>query len=77
MTDKDKKSEIDIINMELVEFSIYTITFLTNSICKTCCKQAIDNFIKFSNNNFITSLMIKKDDRSTINIDEFSTICRY
>lgn len=46
MVDSDKEAKIDPINVKLAEFDIQTKTFLVDSICKTCCKQTIDDFIK-------------------------------
>lgn len=53
-----KKAEIDLINIKLVKFGIYTKTSLADSICKTCYKWVIDDFAKYNNNNFITLLII-------------------
>lgn len=38
ITDNNKKTEIDFINIELVEFWVYTVMSWTDSICKICHK---------------------------------------
>lgn len=75
MADSGKKAEIDFTNVELTEFGVYTIMLLADSICKTCCKQAIDDFTKYSNNNLITSLIINIEAESATQMEESFTIC--
>ena len=61
--------------MELVEFGVYTKTSLADSIYKTCRKWAIDNFMKCSNNNLITLLIMKIEAKSATQMEESLTIC--
>ena len=63
--------------MELAEFSVYTKTSLADNICKTCHKWAIDDFMKYSNNNLITLLIMNTEAESATHIEESLTICHY
>lgn len=63
--------------MKLAEFSIYTIMFLTNTIFKICCKQAINYFTKCSNNNLIMLLVINKKIKFTTHILKSLIIYHY
>ena len=59
----------------MAEFGIHTKMFLVDNRCKTCRKWAINNFIKCSNNNFITLLIMNIGAESAIHIKEFCTTC--
>lgn len=76
MADNDGDDEIDHTNVELVEFDIHTKIFLIDNIRKTCRKWAINNFMKCSDNNLITSLIINIGAESVTYIDKSLTICR-
>lgn len=75
ITDSNRKAEINSTNMELAEFGVHIIIFLIDSIYKTCCKWAIDDFIKYCNNDPIMSLIINIGAESAIHIKELLTIC--
>lgn len=55
MDNSDGDTDINFTNVELAEFGVYTKISLANSICKTCRKWTIDDFMKCSDNNLITS----------------------
>ena len=74
MADSNGKAEIDFINVKLAKFGVHTITLLANSIRKTRCKCAIDDFIKCSNNNLITSLITNIRAKSATSIEESLSI---
>ena len=76
MADSNGKAEIDFTNVELPEFSVHNVMSLADGICKTCCKWAIDDFIKCSNNDLIMSLIINIGAESTTQMKESTTICR-
>lgn len=63
--------------MELAEFSIHTVTFLVDSIHKTRCKWAVDDFTQCSNNNLITLLIINTRAKSVTYMKESLIICHY
>lgn len=46
MADSNREAEIDFTNIELAEFGVHTVMSLADSVCKTCRKLAIDDFIK-------------------------------
>lgn len=75
MTDSNKKTKINLINIKLIEFGIQIITFLVDSIHKTCCKQAINNITKYSDNNLIMLLIMNIQAQSVTYIKESLTIC--
>lgn len=75
ITYSNKKAEIDPANMKLVKFSIQIKIFLANNVGKTCGKWAIDDFIKYSNNNLIILLIINIKTEFTTYIVESITIC--
>lgn len=62
--------------MKLAEFNIHTKMFLIDSKYKIYYKWGIDNFIKYSNNNFIILFIIKIRAKSTIYIKKSLIICR-
>lgn len=74
MADNDGKAKIDSLNVGLVEFGIQTQTSLVDSIQKTRRKWVIDDFMKCSNNNFITSLIINIGAKSATQMEESFTI---
>ncbi len=75
MVNSNEEAKIDLTNVELAEFGIYTKTSLAQNIHKTCLKGAIDNFMKCSDNNLITLLIINIRAESAIHIEESLTIC--
>lgn len=75
MADSNGDAEIDLTNMELAKFDVHTETFLAKSICKTCCKWAIDDFMKCSNNNLITLLILNIGAEFATHIEKSFTIC--
>lgn len=74
IADSDGEAEIDLTNVELAEFGVYTETSLADNICETRRKQAIDTFMKCSNNNLITSLIMNIGAKSATHIEESLTI---
>ena len=75
MANSDGEAKIDPTNMELAKYDIDTKTFLADSICKTRCKWAIDDFTKCSNNNLVTSLIMNIEAESATYMGESFTIC--
>lgn len=75
MTDSNKESDINPINVGLAEFGVYTKTSLTDNVPKTRCKWMIDDFKKCSNNNLITSLIVNIGVESATHMKESLTIC--
>ena len=75
IADSDGEAEIDPTNVGLAKFGVQTETSLADSICKTRCKWAIDDFTKCSDNNLITSLIMNMGAESATHMEEFLTIC--
>lgn len=77
MVDNNRKAEIDFTNVELAKFCVHIIMWLADSVCKTCCKWAIDDFIKCSHNNLITLLVMNIGAEFATHMEESLTICYY
>lgn len=77
MANSNRKAKIDSTNVKLAKFGIYIINLLANNVYKTCHKWAIDDFIKYNNNNFITLLIMNIKAESTTYIEKSLTICCY
>ena len=77
IANSDGKAEIDPVNIELAKFGIHTKMSIVDSIYKTCCKWAIDNFMKCSNNNLITLLIMNIEAESATHIEKSLIICYY
>lgn len=75
MVNSNKKVEIDHQNIELIELSVQTKAFLVDSIDKTWCKWAIDNFTKYSDNNLIILLIMNKRAKFITYMEESLIIC--
>ena len=75
LADSNGEAKINSANIELVEFGVQTKTSLANSVRQTRCKWAIDNFTKYSNINFITSLIMNIAAESTNHMEESLLIC--
>ena len=70
MADSNGKAKIDSTNVELEEFGIHIVTLLADCVHKTRCKWAINDFIKCSNNDLITSLIINIGVESATHMEE-------
>ncbi len=76
MADNNGEAEIDPTNRGLAEFGVQTKTSLVDNVHKTCCKWAIDDFTKWSDNNLITWLILNIEAESATHMDESLTIRR-
>ncbi len=74
MATSDVEAEINPTNVGLAEFGVQTETSLADSVHKTCCKWTIDNFMKCSVNNLITSLIMNIRAESATYMKESLTI---
>lgn len=75
MADRNKKTEIKSINIELTKFSIYTVTSLADNIYKIYCKWVINDFTKYNNNDLFTSFIINIGAKFATHIKKSFTIC--
>lgn len=75
IADNNRKAKIHFANVKLVKFCIQIKMSLIDSVQETCCKWAINNFIKYSNIHFITSLIVNIGAESANYIEKSLFIC--
>ncbi len=76
MANSNEEAKIDPRNVGLAEFGVQTKMSLADSVRETRRKWTIDDFMKCSNNNLITSLIMNIGAESTTHMKESLTICR-
>lgn len=76
MIDNNNEANIDFANMNLVKFEVHTITLLADSIQKTRCKWAVENYTNSNKINIITLLIMNLEAKNANHIEDFLFIHR-